>query len=53
LLTAGRLLLLGVLAAVALDLDHQVQQVVGTVPVVHQDDEVGQVAAQLGAAAVS
>ena len=46
------LLLLRVLAPVALDLDDQVQQVVGAVAVVDQHDEVGQVLARLGAVAV-
>ena len=46
------LLLLRVLAPVALDLDDEVQQVVVAVPVVHQHDEVGEIAADLGAVAV-
>ena len=48
----GGLLLLGILAAVALDLDDQVQQVVVAVAVIHQHDEVGQVLARLRAVAV-
>jgi hypothetical protein len=40
-------LLLGVLAPVALDLDDEVQQVVGALAVVDQHDEVGQVLAHL------
>ena len=45
-------LLLRVLAAVALDLDHEMQQVVVAVPVVHQHDEVGQILPRLRAVAV-
>ena len=37
----GRLLLLGVLFPVALDLDYEVQEIVGTSPVVQEDHEVG------------
>ncbi len=41
-----------VLAPVALDLAHQMQQVVVAVAVIHQHDEVGQVFACFGAEAV-
>ena len=47
-----RLLLLGVLAAVALDLDDEVERVLPAPAVVDEDDEVRQVAAALGAVAV-
>jgi hypothetical protein len=40
------ILLLGVFAPVALDLDDQMQQVVIAVAVIHQHDEVGQVPAR-------
>jgi hypothetical protein len=42
------LLVLGILAPVALDLDNEVQRVVVAMAIIHQDDEVGQVAAHLG-----
>ena len=45
-------LLLRVLAPVALDLDHEMQQVIGAVTVIHQHDEVGQILPRLGAVAV-
>lgn len=38
-----------VLAPVALDLDHEIQQVVVAVAVIHPHDEVGQIFAHLGA----
>ena len=44
--------LLGVLAAVALDLDHEVEQVVVAVAVVDEHDEVGEVGARGGAVPV-
>ena len=47
-----RLLLLRVLAPVALDLDDEMQEIVVAVPVVDEDDEVGDVGAALRAVAV-
>ena len=46
------LLLLGVLAPVALDLDDEVQQVIVAVAVIHQNDEVRKVPARLRAEAI-
>ena len=48
----GRFFLFGVLASVALDLDHEVEQVVVAVAIVHEHDEVGEVGARLGAVPV-
>ena len=48
----GRLLVLGVLAAIALDLDDKVQGIVFAAAVINADDEVGQVTLHLGAVAV-
>ena len=45
-------LLLRILAAVALDLDDEMQQVIGAVAVIHQHDEVGQILPHLGAVAI-
>ncbi len=45
-------LLLRVLAPVALDLDDEMQQVIGAVAVIHQHDEVGPILPHLGAVAV-
>ena len=45
-------LLLRVLAPVALDLDHEMQRIVGTVAVIHQHDEVGQILPRFGAVAI-
>jgi hypothetical protein len=48
----GGLLFLRVLAAIALDLYHEVQRIVSAVSVVHEDNEVGAVHPRFGAVAI-
>ncbi len=48
----GQFLFLGVLAPIALDLDHQIERIAGPAPIIHLHDEIGQVFPRLRAVAI-